>query len=66
MLNLEVEEMAREVAKGLDTVVFDTKIRSSIAVAEAPAHGQSVIDYAPDSRPAQDYSDLIDELLEEG
>lgn len=62
-LNLEVEDLATEIAQSLDTVVFKTKIRSSIAVAEAPAHGQSVIDYAPDSKPAYDYLALLDELL---
>ena len=63
VLNREVEDMARQIAKTLDTKVFQTKIRSSVAVAESPAHGESVITYAPGSKPAQDFQALVKELL---
>ena len=63
VLNREVDEMARQIAKTLDTKVFQTKIRSSVAVAESPAHGESVITYAPGSKPAQDFQALVKELL---
>lgn len=61
-LNREVLELAGQIAGQLDTVVFDAKIRSSVSAAEAPAHGQSVVDYAPHSKPAQDFEALCDQV----
>ena len=61
-LNREVLEMASQIAQQLDTVVFEAKIRGSVSVAEAPAHGQSVVDYAPSSKPAQDFEQLCDQV----
>lgn len=65
-LNLakEVEEMAKTIANQLDTVVLDAKIRSSVTVAEAPAHGESILTYSPNSNPALDYTCLIEEILQ--
>lgn len=62
-LTKEVEEMAEQISQQLGTHVFKTKIRSSVVVAEAPAHGESVLMYAPKSNPALDYSDLVEEIL---
>ncbi len=31
--------------------------------AEAPAHGESVLSYAPRSNPSQDFQALLDELM---
>ena len=64
ILNREVEDMSKAIAKTLNTNVFHTKIRTGIAVAESPAHGESVITYAPNSKPALDFQALVNELLE--
>lgn len=61
-LNREVLEMAGQIAAQLETRVFETKIRGSVAAAEAPAHGVSVVDYAPRSNPARDFEALCDEI----
>ena len=61
-LNREILELSQQIAAQLDTTVFQTKIRTSVSVAEAPAHGLSVVDYAPTSKPAQDYEALCDEI----
>ena len=61
-LNREVLEMAGQIAAQLETRVFDAKIRGSVAAAEAPAHGVSVVDYAPRSNPARDFEALCDEI----
>ena len=61
----EVYEMAQSIADDLDTKVFKSKIRTGVSVAESPAHGESIIDYAPKSKPSQDYLDLINEVLGE-
>ena len=62
-LNREVLELSSEIARKLDTKVLEAKIRSSVVVAEAPAHGESVLSYAPHSNPSQDFQALLDELL---
>lgn len=46
-----------------DAVVFATRIRRNIRLAEAPSHGQSVFEYAPKSHGAEDYGRLAGELL---
>ena len=61
-LNREVLDMAEQIAKQLDTSVFQSRIRSGVAVAEAPAHGESVLSYAPDSKVARDFRLLINEI----
>lgn len=61
-LNREVSEMADQIAKQLETQVFSTVIRSSISVAEAPAHGESILSYAPTSKPASDFQNLASEI----
>ena len=62
-LNREVLELSSEIAQRLDTQVLETKIRTSVVVAEAPAHGESVLSYAPSSNPSHDFQALLDELL---
>ena len=63
-LNLvkEVEELTGAIAEQLGTSILNVKIRNNVAVAEAPAHGQSVLTYAPKSSAASDYNALIKEI----
>lgn len=44
-------------------LVFDTVIRSNVALAEAPAGGQHIFEYAPKSSGAEDYDSLAKEIL---
>ena len=62
-LNREVLDMAEQIARQLDTQVFQSRIRSAVAVAEAPAHGESVLSYAPDAKVARDFRLLINEIV---
>lgn len=64
ILTREVEDMANQIAKQLDARVFNSKVRAAIAVAESPAHGMSIMEYAPDSTTARDYRQFVLELLE--
>ena len=41
-----------------------SRIRSGVAVAEAPAYGESVLSYAPDSKVARDFRLLINEIIQ--
>ncbi len=62
-LSKDVLEMASTVANQIGTTVFDSKVRSSVTVGEAPAHGMSVLDYAPRSNAAKDYLSFVDEVI---
>lgn len=62
-LNQEVLEMTNQIALQLRSKVFHAKIRASVSVAEAPAHGESVLTFAPRSKPAEDFQALVDEIL---
>ena len=62
-LNREILELAEQIAAQLNTKVFQSKIRTSVSVAAAPAHGVSVLDFSPKSKPSQDFEALCDELV---
>lgn len=62
-LSREMLELAEQIATQLDTKVFESKIHSSVSAAEAPAHGISVVDYAPRSKPALDFFALCTEMI---
>ncbi len=62
-LNREILELAEQIAAQLDTKVFQSKIRTSVSVAAAPAHGVSVLDFSPKAKPSQDFEALCDELV---
>lgn len=64
LLTKEVEELAGIVAEQLGTVVLETKISPSIAVAEAPAHQKTITRYAPKTKATKDYAALVKELYE--
>lgn len=44
--------------------VFSTVIRENIALAEAPATGQTIFEYNPKSTGAEDYANLAKEIIE--
>ena len=43
--------------------VFKTRIRANVRLAEAPSHGQTIFEYAPESHGALDYAALAEEVL---
>ncbi len=53
-LSRDVLEMAQQLAAQINSRVFDTKIRTGVAIAEAPAH--------PRSGAVKDYQALIEEI----
>ena len=59
--------LSRQVEAGVrrrfGNLVFDTVIHRSIALAEAPSAGQSILAYASQSRAALEYSSLAEEVL---
>ena len=66
-VSFEVEKFLEE-ARGQDVPwskarSFETTIRRNIKLAEAPSFGKSILDYAPNSAGAADYSVLAEEVL---
>ena len=59
-LSKDILEMALVVAEQLDSRVFEAKIHRGVGVAVAPAHGQTVLTWQPESRPALDFQSVID------
>jgi len=62
VLNRNVADSIRET---LDGKVFKTVIRDNIALAEAPAKGVDIFRYDKNSTGAQDYLNLVKEILKE-
>lgn len=63
VLNRDIKTMIEDYAKQMDTVVFNTSIRESIAVPEAQTMREPLIDYAQNSKPNIDYKAFTTELL---
>ncbi|MCI9503840.1 MAG: ParA family protein [Clostridia bacterium] len=59
----EVIEVIRERAEEAGSRVFNSTIRVAVAAADAPSHGKSLFDYAPNSGVSEDYEKLCNEIL---
>lgn len=53
-----------EIKKRYEKVVFSTKIRENISLAEVPLCGGNIYEYAPASNGATDYGRLTEEIIE--
>ncbi len=51
------------IAKRYGSVVFNTKVRENVAVAEAPLMQKPICEYSPESNGAKDYESLTSEIL---
>ncbi len=65
LLTRDVEDLANVIADQLETKIFNSRISASVCIAEAPAHGESVLTYAPRSKVAGEYRNFITELTGE-
>lgn len=63
--NRVMKGQIQEYAVAMGTKLFDTHIRTAVVVQEAQGFGQSLVEYAPKSKPAQDYRALTEEILKE-
>lgn len=63
VLSRELSEMIKATAEQLDTKLFDSTIREAIAIKEAQASKQDIFSYAPNSKVASDYMELVEEFL---
>lgn len=63
IISREVAEMLERTAKGLNTKLYNTKIRECTAIKEAQAMRESIFTYAPKSNATADYKALVDEIM---
>ncbi|WP_313341643.1 ParA family protein [Sedimentibacter sp.] len=66
VLSREIKGTAELIAEKLNTEIFNTTIRSSVAVMEAQTNQQDIYNYSPRNGAAKDYMDLVEELIERG
>lgn len=66
LLSKEVMGTAQLIADELNTRVFKTTIRMSVAIMEAQTNQQSIYEYAPKNSAVLDYQELVDEIIEMG
>lgn len=59
-------DIAAQLATRFGAEVCETRITEAVSVAESPALGKDVFAHAPNSRGAQDYESLLQELLSSG
>ena len=64
ILSREVAELAEQLAAKLGTKLFKATIREAISVKEAQISQQTLYSYAPKAKVTEDYTALIEELLE--
>ena len=56
-------EVLDEIGRHFPSLLYRTRIRQNVKLAEAPSHGLTVIEYDPESKGAQDYRELALEFL---
>lgn len=56
-------QVYEEVKRHFGDLVFNTVIARNVRLSEAPSHGMCVLEYDPQSRGAQNYTNLAKELL---
>ena len=59
-------EVLGELRRYFPDETFQTTIGTNVRLAESPSHGQTIFEYAPESRGAQDYAGLAEELIARG
>lgn len=63
-LSKSLKETIDLIANRIGTKVFNSTIRNSVKIQEAQAQNMSIFDYAPKSNVAEDYRNLINEIIE--
>lgn len=63
LLGKEVKDSLKDIAKNMNTKLFETTIRESTKAKEAQAMRKTLIKYAKTSTTAEDYIAFVDELL---
>jgi chromosome partitioning protein len=59
-------DIAAQLVSKFGSEVCETRITEAVGIAESPALGKDIFAHAPNSRGAQDYESLLEELLSSG
>lgn len=59
-------DVQRMIEEKFGLEVCRTRIAENVSLAESPAYNKTVFEHAPNSRGAQDYDELLEELLADG
>jgi chromosome partitioning protein len=59
-------DIAQQLLDHFGAELCRTRISENVSIAESPALGKDIFSHAPNSRGAQDYADLLEELLSSG
>lgn len=65
IFNSNMGKDIEQIAKAIGTKVLKTRIRNAVVVQEANGFAQTLSEYAPKSKPANDYRALTKEILKE-
>lgn len=63
VLNRNLLKAFGNLAKQINTKVYDTKIRESVAIREAQTQGENLYEYAPKNGAIKDYMNFVEEFL---
>ncbi len=55
-------ETVADIERHFKDKIYKTRVRTNVRLAEAPSHGKSIFDYAPESNGAEDYMALAREV----
>lgn len=66
VLSNEIKGTAALISENLNIPLFNTFIRTSVAISEAQSLQKDIIEYAPKANGIKDYLDFVDELLARG
>lgn len=59
------KDVSEKVRNHFGKKVFNTAIRENVRLAEAPSFGKAIIDFSPSSHGAEDYKNLVAEILKQ-
>jgi chromosome partitioning protein len=58
------QEVLKELNEHFGNLVFPTQVRVNVKLAEAPSHGQTIFEYAPESIAAKQFIEIAKELCD--
>lgn len=62
-ISREIRDLAEQLGEYISAPIYETYIRSAVAVEEAQANRTDIFDYAGKSTVAEDYRSFIEEFL---
>lgn len=62
ILSRDLTDVIKDKCRELDIPIYKTTIREGVAIREAQTQRMSIFEYAPKSKPAKDYKQLISEI----